>query len=398
MPIQPANYPFERLCVDFVGPLTLSRNRNRYLLVFTDSFTRYAEIISVRDCTAETAAFEFVNKIVNRYGTCKEILSDRGAAFESDLFRQIFNHEVSDKDVSEFRKPSLAERLKEMQDARETVRKFLSENYDERVKKYKAQTVRTFETGDLVLLAVPKGKGSSKFSAKFYGPFRVVAKVSEVNFRVRGVNMHDEQVVHIDRMKAFRSMRNRKPAAAKRECYPRRRMIPLALEGGSACRISPRREMSPPQLENTTLGVIYYELLQPNETITAERYQQQLTRLSRALKIKRPLYAKRHDKVIYQHDNARPHVAKVVKETLEALQWDVLPHPLYLPDIAPSDYHMFRSMTHGLARQHFTSYEEAKNWVNVWIASKDEEYFRHGIRMLPERWQKVVAKDGQYFE
>ncbi|UYV70421.1 SETMAR [Cordylochernes scorpioides] len=137
------------------------------------------------------------------------------------------------------------------------------------------------------------------------------------------------------------------------------------------------------------LGVIYYELLQPNETITGERYQQQLMRLSRALKIKRPLYAKRHDKVIYQHDNARPHVAKVVKETLEALQWDVLPHPLYSPDIAPSDYHMFRSMTHGLAEQHFTSYEEAKNWVNVWIASKDEEFFRHGICMLPERWEKV---------
>ncbi|UYV62812.1 SETMAR, partial [Cordylochernes scorpioides] len=106
------------------------------------------------------------------------------------------------------------------------------------------------------------------------------------------------------------------------------------------------------------LGVIYYELLQPNETITGERYQQQLMRLSRALKIKRPLYAKRHDKVIYQHDNARPHVAKVVKETLEALQWDVLPHPLYSPDIASSDYHMFRSMTHGLAEQHFTSYTQ----------------------------------------
>ncbi|UYV68292.1 SETMAR [Cordylochernes scorpioides] len=146
------------------------------------------------------------------------------------------------------------------------------------------------------------------------------------------------------------------------------------------------------------LGVIYYELLQPNENIPGERYQQQLMRLSRALKIKRPLYAKRHDKVIYQHDNARPHVAKVVKETLEALQWDVLPHPLYSPDIAPSDYHMFCSMTHGLAEQHFTSYEEAKNWVNVWIASKDEEFFRHGIRMLPKRWEKVVAKDGQYFE
>jgi len=35
-----------------------------------------------------------------------------------------------------------------------------------------------------------------------------------------------------------------------------------------------------------------------------------LMRLSRALKDKRPQYNERHDKVILQHDNARPHVAK----------------------------------------------------------------------------------------
>ncbi|KAL6255666.1 hypothetical protein P5V15_012913 [Pogonomyrmex californicus] len=35
-------------------------------------------------------------------------------------------------------------------------------------------------------------------------------------------------------------------------------------------------------------GVLYYELLQPCETITADRYQQQLTNLSDALEEKRP--------------------------------------------------------------------------------------------------------------
>ena len=76
--------------------------------------------------------------------------------------------------------------------------------------------------------------------------------------------------------------------------------------------------------------------------------------------------------------------------------WKVLPHPPYSPDVAPSDYHLF-SMTHGLADQHFRSYEEVKNWINSWIASKDQ-FFRRGIRTLPERWEKVVASDGQYFE
>ena len=145
-------------------------------------------------------------------------------------------------------------------------------------------------------------------------------------------------------------------------------------------------------------GVVYYKLLKPNETITGERYQQQLMQLSRALKVKRPEYAKRHDKVVFQHDNARPHVARTVKETLEALNWDVLPHPPYSPDIAPSDYHLFRPMTHGLAEQRFTSYEDTKKWVDSWIASKDESFFRRGIHMLPERWGKVVANDGKYFE
>lgn len=146
------------------------------------------------------------------------------------------------------------------------------------------------------------------------------------------------------------------------------------------------------------LGVVYYELLKPSETITGALYRTQLMRLSRALKEKRAHYYSRHDKIILLHDNARPHVAAPVKTYLETLNWEVLPHPPYSPDLAPSDYHLFRSMAHGLSEQRFTSYEDTKNWVDLWIASKDEEFFRRGIRMLPERWGKVMANDGKYFK
>ncbi|KAG5314451.1 MOS1T transposase, partial [Pseudoatta argentina] len=133
-------------------------------------------------------------------------------------------------------------------------------------------------------------------------------------------------------------------------------------------------------------------------TITGDRYRLQLMRLSRALKEKWPLYAQRHDKVILLHDNARPRVAKPVKTFLETLKWEVLPHPLYSPDIAPSDFHLFRSMAHGLADRRFHSYEEAQKWIDSWIASKDMSFFRRGIHVLPERWEKVVSSDGQYFK
>ena len=76
-------------------------------------------------------------------------------------------------------------------------------------------------------------------------------------------------------------------------------------------------------------------------------------RLSRALREKRPQYEQRHEKVILQHDNARPHVAKPVKTYLEMLKWEVLSHPPYSLDIAPSDYYLFRSMAHFLADQQF---------------------------------------------
>nr|CDS32205.1 Mariner Mos1 transposase [Hymenolepis microstoma] len=59
---------------------------------------------------------------------------------------------------------------------------------------------------------------------------------------------------------------------------------------------------------------------------------------------------------------------------------------------------LFRSMAHGLAHQHFSWCEELKNWIDSWILWKDEEFYHREICMLPERWAKVVANDGQYFE
>ena len=55
------------------------------------------------------------------------------------------------------------------------------------------------------------------------------------------------------------------------------------------------------------LGVVYYELLKPSETITGDRCRKYLMHLNQALKEKRLQYQERHDKVILYHDNARSH-------------------------------------------------------------------------------------------
>ena len=55
-------------------------------------------------------------------------------------------------------------------------------------------------------------------------------------------------------------------------------------------------------------------------------------------------------------------------------------------------------MAHGLANQQLRSFEDIENWLDSWIASKDEYFYRNDIRALPERWAKFVANDGQYCE
>jgi len=49
------------------------------------------------------------------------------------------------------------------------------------------------------------------------------------------------------------------------------------------------------------------------------------------------------------------------RQKLVQLGWDVLPHPPYSPDLAPSDYHLFRSLQNSLNEKNFDSLEAYKN-------------------------------------
>ncbi|UYV75996.1 hypothetical protein LAZ67_13002061 [Cordylochernes scorpioides] len=107
--------------------------------------------------------------------------------------------------------------------------------------------------------------------------------------------------------------------------------------------------------------------------------------LREALNEERPELREKHNKLILQHDNAPAHNATVVKNTIKGLGWELLPHPLYSPDLAPSDYHLFTSLGHALKKQEFSNSDILRKWLVDWFDSKGIEFFRQGIRKLPER-------------
>jgi hypothetical protein len=85
-------------------------------------------------------------------------------------------------------------------------------------------------------------------------------------------------------------------------------------------------------------GIVYCELLKRNLTVTTELYGQQFRPLEKVIQQKLP--GRRHG-VILQLDNAQPHTANMTKVAIQELDWEILPHLPYSPDIPPSDYHLF---------------------------------------------------------
>jgi len=110
--------------------------------------------------------------------------------------------------------------------------------------------------------------------------------------------------------------------------------------------------------------------------------------LSDALEEKKPFTDQEHRKVILFYDNARPHVAKATQDIF-ALGWELLPHAAYSPDMARSDYYLFRSLRHHFADTHLVRFEEIRKCINNFIASEAVSFYRQGIRKLSERWQKI---------
>jgi histone-lysine N-methyltransferase SETMAR len=122
-------------------------------------------------------------------------------------------------------------------------------------------------------------------------------------------------------------------------------------------------------------------------TINSARYSKMLTEeLKPKLRIKRRGLLSKG--VVILHDNACPHSSAHTVDTLQKLHFEVLKHPPYSPDLAPSNFHLFGPLKAALRGRRFTSDEEVKTATHSWLAAQPKTFFNKGILKLADRWTK----------
>ena len=77
--------PFDKIGLDFVGPLPSTTRGNKYIIVAMDYMTKYPEAKAVPNATAQQTADFIYEDIICRHGCPNFILSDRGTHFNNLL-------------------------------------------------------------------------------------------------------------------------------------------------------------------------------------------------------------------------------------------------------------------------------------------------------------------------
>ena len=79
--------------------------------------------------------------------------------------------------------------------------------------------------------------------------------------------------------------------------------------------------------------------------------------------------------VLLLHDNAPIHKCNIVQATIRQVDFIELNHPVYSPDIAPSDFHLFSNLNKFVRLKNFSSDDEVVTTIEDYLTDLNSEFF-----------------------
>ena len=143
-------------------------------------------------------------------------------------------------------------------------------------------------------------------------------------------------------------------------------------------------------------GILLIDYMPPKTTINGQYYANLMKELRKSIRQKRRGMLTRG--VLLLHDNAPVHKSRVAQASIRECGFEQLNHPPYSPDLAPSDYFLFRQMKSALRGRRFQHDDEIKAATEAWLEAQSEDFYKRGIKSLKDKWNKCIEVNGHYIE
>ncbi|XP_018316263.1 histone-lysine N-methyltransferase SETMAR-like [Mycetomoellerius zeteki] len=139
-------------------------------------------------------------------------------------------------------------------------------------------------------------------------------------------------------------------------------------------------------------GIIHIDYL-PSKQTNGDYYVALLNRFNNILKKKRPHLAKKN--VLFHQDNARVRTCSAPIAKFNEFRYELLPHPVYSPDLAPCDYFLFPNLKKWFGGKRFITREQFIAETEAYFEGLNKSYYLDGLKKLENRW---IELKGDYVE
>ena len=94
--------------------------------------------------------------------------------------------------------------------------------------------------------------------------------------------------------------------------------------------------------------------------------------------------------VLLQQDNAQVHTCKVAMDAVERNEYELIQHPAYSPDLAPSDFFLVPNLKKDILGCHFRPDEEFVTAVEELVNGKDPDFFSSVLMAITSKKKRYM--------